>query len=97
MLQDTVEDTPYTLGALRRGFGAGVSPMVAELMALDHIPGTAARRDSRPVMPYRLDAVGNRLHQQWHHAELCIEKSRAAATACQADADDIIHDDGLAA
>ena len=39
MLHDTVEDTLCTLAALRRDFGAGISAIVAEHMALGHING----------------------------------------------------------
>jgi len=39
ILHDTVEDTPCTLATLKRDFGAGISTMVAEHMALDHISG----------------------------------------------------------
>jgi hypothetical protein len=35
ILHDTVEDTPFTLGALRRGFGGGVATMVAGVMKLN--------------------------------------------------------------
>jgi hypothetical protein len=37
ILHDTVEDTPYTMPALRRDFGAGVATMVAGVMALDDL------------------------------------------------------------
>lgn len=37
ILHDTVEDTPYTLSALRRDFGPGVAAIVAGLTALDHL------------------------------------------------------------
>jgi hypothetical protein len=37
ILHDTVEDTPYTLPALRRDFGAGVATMVAGVMALNDL------------------------------------------------------------
>src|SRR6266487_6187980 len=35
ILHDTVQDTPYTLAALRREFGTGIAAMVAGHMALD--------------------------------------------------------------
>ena len=44
MLHDTIEDTPYTLAALSREFGAGVAALVAGTAALDQIrrrPGRA--------------------------------------------------------
>jgi HD domain-containing protein len=37
MLHDTVEDTPYTMLALRREFGVGIATMVAGLVALDRL------------------------------------------------------------
>jgi GTP pyrophosphokinase len=37
ILHDTVEDTPYTLTALRRDFGPGVATIVAGHMALDQL------------------------------------------------------------
>jgi GTP diphosphokinase / guanosine-3',5'-bis(diphosphate) 3'-diphosphatase len=37
VLHDTVEDTPYTLVALRREFGTAVAAMVAEHTALDRL------------------------------------------------------------
>lgn len=45
ILHDTVEDTPYTLAALRRDFGTGIATMVAEHMALDRL----GRRPGRKV------------------------------------------------
>jgi len=44
-LHDAVEDTPYTLAALRRDFGTGIATMVAEHMALDRL----GRRPGRKV------------------------------------------------
>jgi GTP diphosphokinase / guanosine-3',5'-bis(diphosphate) 3'-diphosphatase len=49
MLHDTVEDTPYTLGALSCEFGAEVAALVTGLAALDRIKG-AGRRTLSPVM-----------------------------------------------
>src|SRR5580693_2516527 len=37
VLHDTVEDTPYTMAALRREFGTGTAAMVAEVTALDRL------------------------------------------------------------
>ena len=45
ILHDTVEDTPYTLAALRRDFGTGIAAMVAEHMTLDRL----GRRPGRQV------------------------------------------------
>ena len=47
ILHDTVEDTPYTLAALGREFGAGIAAMVAEHMALDRL-GRRPGRTGRP-------------------------------------------------
>ena len=41
---NTVEDTPYTLAALRRDFGTGIAAMVAEHMALDRLGRRSGRR-----------------------------------------------------
>jgi HD domain len=43
VLHDTVEDTPYTLTALRREFGTAVAAMVTELTALDRLSGQQGR------------------------------------------------------
>jgi hypothetical protein len=45
ILHDTVEDTPYSLAALRRDFGTEIATMVAEHMALDRL----GRRPGRTV------------------------------------------------
>jgi hypothetical protein len=45
ILHDTVQDTPYTLAALRRDFGTGIAAMVAEHMTLDRL----GRRPGRQV------------------------------------------------
>jgi HD domain len=44
LLHDVVADTPYTLAALRRDFGAGIAAMVAEHMALDLLDGQQTRQ-----------------------------------------------------
>lgn len=49
MLHDTVEDTPYTLAALRRDFGAGIAAMVTQITALDRL-GRRPGRDVSQVM-----------------------------------------------
>jgi hypothetical protein len=49
ILHDTVEDTPYTLAALRRDFGAEIALMVTQLTALDHL-GRQQGRDVTQVM-----------------------------------------------
>ena len=50
VLHDTVTETPYTLAALRRGFGAGVASMVAQHMALDGLRGREGRQLARVTM-----------------------------------------------
>ena len=47
VLHDTVEDTPYTMAALRREFGARTAAMVAEVTALDR-PGRRPARNPAP-------------------------------------------------
>jgi GTP pyrophosphokinase len=42
ILHDTVEDTPFTMTALRRGFGGTVATVVAEVVELDRL-GTRRR------------------------------------------------------
>ena len=44
ILHDTVEDTPYSLTAMRREFGPGTAAMVAGIMALD---GSRRRRGNK--------------------------------------------------
>jgi class 3 adenylate cyclase len=44
ILHDTVEDTPYTLTALRRDFGGETADLVAEHMALDLFRGSRERK-----------------------------------------------------
>src|ERR1700761_3814141 len=41
ILHDTVEDTPFTMTALRRKFGGGVAATVAGVMELDGLGGRA--------------------------------------------------------
>lgn len=38
LLHDVVEDTPYTLAAMRQEFGAEITGLVAAVMALEHVP-----------------------------------------------------------
>ena len=70
ILHDTVEDTPYTLAALRRDFGAGIAAMVAEHMALDrlgrrpgrqvtHVMATITSADARVVTTKLADRLHN--------------------------------------
>jgi len=70
ILHDTVEDTPYTLAALRRDFGTAIAAMVAEHMALDRLgrrPGrqlpqavaTITSADARVVATKLADRLHN--------------------------------------
>ena len=70
ILHDTVEDTPYTLAALRRDFGTGIAAMVAEHMALDrlgrrpgrqvtHVMATITSADARVVTTKLADRLHN--------------------------------------
>ena len=47
VLHDTVEDTPYTMAALRREFGARTAAMVAEVTALDRLGRRPARNPAQ--------------------------------------------------
>jgi GTP pyrophosphokinase len=47
LLHETIEDTPYTLDALIREFGAGVAGLVMETAALDQAKGQGRRRAVR--------------------------------------------------
>jgi (p)ppGpp synthase/HD superfamily hydrolase len=47
LLHETIEDTPYTLAALIREFGAKVAALVTETAALDHAKGHGRRRAAR--------------------------------------------------
>ena len=53
ILHDTVEDTPYTLAALRREFGTGIAAMVAEVMALDRLGRRPARTAAQVMAAIR--------------------------------------------
>jgi GTP diphosphokinase / guanosine-3',5'-bis(diphosphate) 3'-diphosphatase len=53
ILHDTVQDTPYTLAALKREFGAGVAAMVAEHMALDRLRKRPGRKASQVMATIR--------------------------------------------
>ena len=49
LLHETVEDTPYTLHALSREFGAGVAALVTETAALDQVKGQGRRTAARAM------------------------------------------------
>jgi len=43
ILHDTVEDTPYTLAALKRDFGTEIAQLVTQIMAFDRLDGQQER------------------------------------------------------
>jgi hypothetical protein len=53
LLHDTVEDTPYSLAALRCDFGAGIAAMVTEHMALDRLDGRRGRQPTQVMATMR--------------------------------------------
>jgi hypothetical protein len=52
-LHDTVEDTPYTLAALKRDFGTEIALMVTQIMALDRLGGQQEREVSQVMAMIR--------------------------------------------
>lgn len=51
ILHNTVEDTPYTLAALKRDFGSEIALMVTQIMALDHLGGGPAAQHADSAVP----------------------------------------------
>jgi hypothetical protein len=87
ILHDTVEDTPYTLTALRRNFGAGIATLVNEHMALDQISGSRERKiaqamtaitsaDKRVVALKMADRLHNMRTLQFMPQETQLRKAR---------------------
>jgi class 3 adenylate cyclase len=87
ILHDTVEDTPYTLTALRRNFGTGIATLVAELTALDRISGSRERKiaqvmtaitsaDTRVVALKMADRLHNMRTLQFMPPETQLRKAR---------------------
>jgi len=87
VLHDTVEDTPYTMAALRREFGAGIAAMVAEKMALDRLdrwPGrqaaqvlaTIAAADARVAATKMADRLHNMQTLQYLPQAKQLRKAR---------------------
>ena len=87
ILHDTVEDTPYTLTALRRNFGAGIATLVAEHTALDQISGSRERKiaqamtaiisaDKRVVALKMADRLHNMRTLQFMPQETQLRKAR---------------------
>ena len=50
LLHETIEDTPYTLDALSREFGAKVAALVMETAALDQVKGQGRRTAARVMV-----------------------------------------------
>jgi (p)ppGpp synthase/HD superfamily hydrolase len=57
VLHDTVQDTPYTLAALKRDFGAAVATMVTEHAALDRLGGHQGHTASQVMAAIELQAL----------------------------------------
>ncbi len=53
ILHDTVQDTPYTLDALRREFGGGIAAMVAGHMTLDRLGRRSGRKAAQVMAAIR--------------------------------------------
>jgi hypothetical protein len=88
ILHDTVEDTPYTLAALRHDFGTAIATLVTEQTALDRIRGrghTTARAkaairsaDARVVAVKMADRLHNMQTLQFLPQEAQLRKAREA-------------------
>jgi class 3 adenylate cyclase len=87
VLHDTVEDTSYTMAALRREFGAGTAAMVAEVTALDRLgrrPGrnpaqvltTITAADTRVVAVKLADRLHNMQTMQCMPQATQLRKAR---------------------
>ena len=87
VLHNTVEDTPYTMAALRRGFGARTAAMVAEVTALDRLgrrPGrtpaqvltTITSADTRVVAVKLADRLHNMQTLQFMPQATQLRKAR---------------------
>ena len=87
VLHDTVEDTPYTMAALRREFGARTAAMVAEVTALDRLgrrPGrnpaqvltTITSADTRVVAVKLADRLHNMQTMQFMPQAKQLRKAR---------------------
>lgn len=87
ILHDTVEDTPYTLTALRRNFGAGIATLVTGHTALDQISGSRERKiahamtaitsaDPRAIALKMADRLHNMRTLQFMPPETQLRKAR---------------------
>jgi hypothetical protein len=87
VLHDTVEDTPYTMAALKREFGVGTATMVAEVTALDRLgrqPGrnpaqalaTITSADTRVVAVKLADRLHNMQTLQFMPQATQLRKAR---------------------
>ncbi len=72
ILHDTVEDTPYTLAALRRDFGTEIAAMVAGLMALDRLgrrPGRQVTQVMTTILSADARVVATKLADRLHNMQ----------------------------
>jgi hypothetical protein len=70
ILHDTVRDTPYTLAALKREFGAGIAAMVAEHMALARLrrrPGYKANQVMATIRSADIRVVATMMADRLHN------------------------------
>jgi hypothetical protein len=89
ILHDTVEDTPYTLAALKRDFGSEIALMVNEITALDRLGGQHDREatgvmavirsaDARVVAVKVADRLHNMRTLQFLPRAVQVRKAREA-------------------
>ena len=87
ILHDTLEDTPHTLTALRREFGAAIAAMATEPTALDQISGGHERKiaqamtaitsaDTRVAALKMADRLHNMRTLQFRPQETLLRKAR---------------------
>jgi hypothetical protein len=82
LLHDVVEDTPYTLAAMRQEFGAEITGLVAAVMALEHVPAervAAACTDSAAAIALAGDrrALMIKLADRLHNTRTICHLPRA--------------------
>jgi GTP diphosphokinase / guanosine-3',5'-bis(diphosphate) 3'-diphosphatase len=72
ILHDTVEDTPYTLAALKREFGTGIAAMVAEQTAIHRLrrrPGHKAAQVMATIRSADTRVVATMLADRLHNMQ----------------------------
>ncbi len=72
ILHDTVQDTPYTLAALRREFGTGIAALVAGHMALDRLdrrPGRQVTQVMAAITSADARVVATKLADRLHNMQ----------------------------